>query len=206
MTGWAIVVGAALASYVLGSIPTGLWIGLRFKGVDIREHGSKNIGATNTLRVLGKQWGLIALLADMAKGGLAVAMGYGAVALWQVTPTAPLICGVAAIAGHTFSLFLGFKGGKGVATSAGAFLALAWQPTLVALAVFVVVVALTRMVSAASIAAAVTLGVTAFLFPAPVPFLPWLIAAVCALVVFRHRSNIARILAGTESRFGRKNE
>lgn len=206
MIAWAIVIAAAIASYVLGSIPTGLWIGQRIKGIDIREHGSKNIGATNTLRVLGKQWGLIALLADMAKGGLAVALGYGAVAAYQVSPNAPLICGVAAITGHTFSVFLRFKGGKGVATSAGAFLALAWQPTVVALAVFIIVVALTRMVSAASIAAAVTLAVTAFLFPTPVPFLPWLIAAVCVLVIFRHRSNIARILAGTESRFGRKSE
>lgn len=201
---WAILAGCILVSYVLGSIPTGLIVGLRVKKLDIREHGSKNIGATNTLRVLGWQWGLIALLGDMAKGGLAVALGYVVVASFMVTPSAPLLCGVAAIAGHTFSIFLRFKGGKGVATSAGVFLALAWQPTVVALVVFVIVVAVTRMVSAASIAAAATLGATAFFFPTPIPALPWLILAVSVLVILRHRTNIARIFAGTESRLGRK--
>ena len=184
-----------LASYLLGSIPTGLWLGLRLKGVDIREHGSKNIGATNTMRTLGKGLGAVALLGDMAKGAVPV-LFLGSMLEWEY---APLVCGLAAIAGHTWSVFLKFTGGKGVATSAGVFLGLAPLPMAIAIGVFAVVVGVTRMVSAGSVLAAVALGVAVWVFPHD-PVLRGIATAVAVLVVVRHRDNIKRIIAGTESR------
>lgn len=189
------VVAAAL-SYVLGSVPTGLWLGLRFKGVDIRERGSKNIGATNTLRVLGKGLGVAALLGDMAKGVAAVLL-VSRLSTWEY---APMACGLAAIAGHNWSLFLRFKGGKGVATSAGVFGSLAPLPMLVAFAVFVGIFALTRMVSAGSIMAAIALTVGVLILPNDTA-LRAVTVLVAVAVIVKHRSNIRRILAGTENRF-----
>ena len=212
-------IGAVMGSYVLGSIPTGLWLGLRLRGVDIREHGSKNIGATNTLRVLGKKLGAAALLADMAKGLLPVMLGLwlakdrleglpvSEVALsdtcslgWALLP---LACGVAAILGHSFSIFLGMGGGKGVATSAGVFAGLAPWPTLAAAIVFAVTVALTRMVGAGSVLAAAALSVAVFALPVSIPAIPMRIVTVLValLIIFKHRENIRRILRGEENRF-----
>ena len=186
---------AVLLSYVLGSIPTGLWLGRAFKGIDIREHGSKNIGATNTMRVLGKPLGAAALVADIAKGAIPVL----AAAQLSHLLYLPLICGVAAILGHSFSLFLGFKGGKGVATSTGVFLALLPIPTLIAAAVFGVVLAATRMVSASSISAAIALSIAAFFFTT-LPVLLGVVWLMALLVIFKHRDNIRRILKGEENR------
>lgn len=192
-----ILTASAIAiSYVLGSIPTGLWLGLRLRGVDIREHGSKNIGATNTMRVLGKRLGAIALAGDMAKGLVPVLF----VAQPSEWPYAPIACGLAAIAGHTWSLFLRFRGGKGVATSAGVFLGLAPIPMLVAAAVFILVVGTTRMVSAGSILAAITMAIAVFALSPPDPALRTFTTAVGVIVVLRHRENIQRIIAGTENR------
>ncbi len=189
------VVAVAL-SYVLGSIPTGLWLGLRLKRVDIRERGSKNIGATNTLRVLGKGLGMAALVGDMAKGAAGVLL-VSRLSEWEY---AQLACGLAAIAGHNWSLFLKFKGGKGVATSAGVFGSLAPMPMLVAFAVFVGIFALTRMVSAGSIMAAIALTVGVLILPNDTA-LRAVTVFVAAAVIVKHRSNIRRILAGTENRF-----
>lgn len=188
-------IAAVALAYVLGSVPTGLWLGLRLRGVDIREHGSRNIGATNTLRVLGKGLGAVALLGDMAKGLVSVVF-VAQLSGWQY---APIACGLAAIAGHTFSVFLKFRGGKGVATSAGVFLGLAPVPMAIALAVFVTVVTGTRMVSAGSILGAVAMAVAVFFFPVD-PVVRGLTVAVALLVIVRHRDNIQRILAGTENR------
>lgn len=188
---------AILISYILGSVPTGLWLGLRLRGIDIREHGSKNIGATNTLRVLGKGLGAVALAGDMAKGIVAVMF----IARFGEWVHAPLACGLAAIVGHTASVFLKFKGGKGVATSAGVFFGLCPGPTGCALVVFLIVFALTRMVSAGSILAAVTLAI-AIHFVGEYTLAIKVVATVVALiVVVRHRSNVQRILQGTENRF-----
>lgn len=186
---------ALLLSYVVGSIPTGLWLGLRLRGVDIREYGSKNIGATNTLRVLGKGLGATALIGDAAKGAVSVLF----IAQLSDWAYAPLACGLAAILGHTLSIFLKFGGGKGVATSGGVFLALAPVPTLIALASFAGVVAVTRMVSAGSITAAVVMAIAVFALAQDV-VLQFVTLAVALLVVFRHRTNIQRILAGTENK------
>lgn len=190
-----VLVLGVIASYILGSIPTGLWLGLRLCHVDIREHGSKNIGATNTMRVLGKTLGALALAGDMAKGLLPVLV-IGRVSVWE---HAPLLCGLAAVLGHTFSVFLRFHGGKGVATSAGVFLGLCPIPTLIAAAVFAAVVALTRMVSAGSILAAATFAVAVELLPYSVP-VRVMATLVAVLIIVRHRTNIQRILKGQESK------
>jgi len=192
-------VAAILLSYVLGSIPTGLWLGLWLRKVDIRDHGSKNIGATNTLRVLGKPLGAAALLGDMAKGVVPV-LFVSQLSDWQY---APIACGLAAICGHTFSLFLKFRGGKGVATSAGVFGGLAPLPMLVAVVTFVIVVAITRMVSAGSILGATALAISVFIFPTD-NVVRGIAVAIALLVIIRHRENIQRILNGTENRFGKK--
>ncbi|MBN2310236.1 MAG: glycerol-3-phosphate 1-O-acyltransferase PlsY [Candidatus Hydrogenedentes bacterium] len=198
---------AVALSYLIGSVPTGLLLGLWLRGVDIREHGSKNIGATNTMRVLGKKLGALALAGDAGKGLVATL----AVARLSAWPYAALICGLAAILGHTCSAFLKFKGGKGVATSTGVFLALCPLPTLIAAAVFFTVAACTRMVSAGSISAAAALTVAIFLIPHagatwPAHLLPddavlrTVVALVALLVVVKHRANIQRILKGEENR------
>ena len=184
-----------LLSYVLGSIPTGLWLGLKLRGVDIRQHGSRNIGATNTMRVLGKPLGALALLGDTGKGVAAVLL-VSRLGPWEYLP---LACGIAAVVGHTASVFLKFRGGKGVATGAGVFLALAPLPTLVAAIVFIVVVALTRMASAGSMSAAIALCVALYLTD---PSWPMRITAtlIAIWVIWLHRGNIQRILKGRENR------
>ena len=202
MTGLALVL-----AYLLGSIPTGLWLGLRLRGIDIRQHGSHNIGATNVMRVLGKKLGVLALAADALKGLLAVV----AVSQLSAWPYAPLACGLAAIVGHMAPVLLRFRGGKGVATSAGVFLALCPMPLLLALFVFLLAVAVTRMVSAGSVLAAIALALLLFLLPHDLAtwpghllpqgwFLPLIATLIAALVVYRHRTNLQRIIRGTENR------
>jgi len=189
-------VGAVLLSYVLGSIPTGLWLGLWLRKIDIRDHGSRNIGATNTLRILGTTLGAIALAGDMAKGAIPV-LAAACISDW---PYAPIACGLAAIAGHTFSLFLKFRGGKGVATSAGVFFGLAPLPSAIAMGVFAAVVATTRMVSAGSILAALAMAIAVFFVPID-PIVRGVAVTVAVLIIVRHRDNIRRILQGKENKF-----
>lgn len=187
---------ALLLAYLLGSIPTGYWLGRAIPKIDIREHGSKNIGATNTLRVLGKKLGALALLGDIAKGAAAVLL-VAEISPWE---HAPIACGLTAILGHTFSLFLKFEGGKGVATSAGAFLALAPIPTTIAITTFAVTLAATRMVSLGSVLAAIVLTIA--LWATPDHPLPTRIIGtfVPMIVIIRHRDNIKRIIAGKENK------
>ncbi len=186
---------AILIAYVLGSIPTGYWLGRTIRKIDIREHGSRNIGATNTLRVLGKGLGAIALIGDIAKGAVSVLL----VARLSTWEHAPLACGLTAILGHTFSLFLKFRGGKGVATSAGTFLGLAPIPTQIAIITFAITLAATRMVSLGSILAAAALAIALWLLPNSLPI--QIIGTLVALIVIiRHRDNIKRILAGNENK------
>ena len=191
-------------SYVLGSIPTGLWMGKAWRGVDIREHGSQNIGATNTLRVLGKKFGALALAGDVLKGAIAVLV-MGELSAW---PHAPLACGAAAIAGHTWSIFLRFHGGKGVATSAGVLLALIPVSTVAGLAVFALVACVSRMVSAGSIIAAAVIGALVLILERdPLthlehdPVIRGVVLLLVAVVIIRHRTNIQRIMRGEEHKF-----
>ena len=198
---------ALILSYVLGSVPTGLWLGQRLRGIDIREHGSKNIGATNTMRVLGKKLGALALTGDALKGLVPVLL-FSRLSAW---PYAALACGVCAILGHLASVFLKFHGGKGVATSLGVFLALCPVPTLIAAATFAAVVFATRMVSAGSILAAIAMTASVYLIPhdaatapahllPPGPALQIMVTIVAVLVIVKHRANIKRILKGEESK------
>jgi glycerol-3-phosphate acyltransferase PlsY len=196
---------ACLVAYLLGSIPFGFIAGL-VAGVDLRKHGSGNIGATNTLRVLGKKYGYPVFLADVLKGFLAVR-----IALWLAhfdTSTGYFIGILAAffvVVGHSFPVWLHFRGGKGVAAAAGACLGLVPLATLIAVLIWVATFFIFRYVSLASIVAAVALAVGAlFLGYAADPILLTFTCLIAALIILRHRSNIVRLLQGREPRFERK--
>jgi glycerol-3-phosphate acyltransferase PlsY len=194
------VIAAILGAYLIGAIPVG-WLVARAFGVgDIRRHGSGTIGATNVLRTLGPVPGIVTLLADVAKGYAAVAF-----AAWltrpEITPVAA--AAVAAVVGNCWSVFLGFRGGKGVATGLGALLTLLPWATLAALPVFVVIVATFRYVSLGSLLGALCVPLGAVLLGYPRPF--QLAALLIALIIVgRHHANIGRLRAGTESRLGQK--
>lgn len=197
MNPWVLL---ALA-YLIGSVPTSWWVGRAVYGVDLREKGSGNLGATNTFRVLGWRAALPVVGFDVFKGWLPAAQfanwGGGLEFGWVMA------FGAAAIAGHVFSLFANFRGGKGVATSAGVFLGLAPIAVGVCLALFVVLVGVTRIVSVGSLAAAVAL-------PPLIAFTPhqggsallWFALALSAFVIWAHRANVGRLLRGEENRFG----
>ena len=199
----------ACGAYLLGSIPSGYLIG-RSQGVDLRSQGSGNIGATNALRVLGKKWGYLCFVLDIGKGLAAVLLAKLLVApAYGLDPvTASIVAAVSAVVGHNFPVWLKFKGGKGVATSAGAVIGL--FPFVVfasGILAWVIAFKLTRIVSVASIAGAVVLFLSLFVL--------WLLhmavtaqlvigGALAAMLIWRHRSNIQRLLAGTEARFEKK--
>jgi acyl phosphate:glycerol-3-phosphate acyltransferase len=189
------IVYFALA-YLIGSIPTGYWLGKAWKGVDVRQHGSGNLGATNVFRVLGPLPGSITLAIDILKGYLVV---FVANILFPGVLWALISSGVFAIVGHTMSIFVRFRGGKGVATSAGVFLALLPGPSLVALFTFLVVFGISRYVSLGSLSGALALVTSAFFFSAP-QALTGTATVVAFFVCWTHRSNIKRLLAGTENR------
>jgi glycerol-3-phosphate acyltransferase PlsY len=193
-----------LVAYLWGAIPAS-WIAGKLCGVDLRRHGSGNLGATNTFRVLGAKVAAPVMVFDVLKGFLPVILftRWDGTGDWRWG----LAYGAAAIVGHVFSIYMRFRGGKGVATSAGVFLAEAPLAVGVGLAVWLVVIAATRMVSAASIAAAAVVGVLLLVPLAHAPLEVRILGgAICAFVIFAHRSNIRRILAGTEPRFGRKQQ
>lgn len=186
-------------AYFLGSIPFAYIIVRLVKGVDIRTVGSGNAGATNAARVLGK-WGFISVfILDLLKGFLPAFIAMTSFGASWVS----LAVGLAAVLGHTYTIFLGFKGGKGVATAAGVFIALAPVPTSIALIVFIIVFLITRMVSAGSIIAAATLFI-AVLFISDWALLKVFTGLLAAFVIFKHRANIGRILRGEENKFERK--
>lgn len=192
---------AAGSGYLLGALPFGYVIA-RAHGVNIFEVGSKNPGATNVLRVLGKGPGYLAFGLDAVKG--IVATGWP---LWLVAAdsiTLAQIAGlVAALIGHSFSCFTRFKGGKGVATVAGGFVVMAPWAVLIALAVWVLTFYSTRYVSLASILAAVALPVSSIFLHQPLPVIV-MIAIIAGFVIFRHRANVVRLCQGTEHKFVKK--
>ena len=197
-----------ITGYILGSLPFSFWLG-KFKGVDLRRIGSGNIGATNLARVLGARWGLIAFILDLGKGLLAVVLaGYifymfkdnvVSVSLLKITG------GIMSIFGHNWSMWVNFKGGKGVATSAGVFLGLAPISLLLAMAVWVVVFVLFRYVSLASIVSSISLPIWMWAGIGEKVALPIIIFSciVTVLIIIRHRSNIKRLIEGKENRFKR---
>lgn len=210
----AVVAGfMIIGAYLLGSIPWGFIIG-RAHGIDVRTVGSKNIGATNVTRTVGRLPGKLCFALDFLKGGLPVlaAQYITASDLWKGSAEWLVIAVMlATIIGHIFPVFLQFKGGKGVSTAAGAIMALAPFPLLVAFAVWVVVFFVARYVSLASICAAAVLPVTAWVFRIygvgrPASHSTWtliFLTVVAVLAIVRHHSNIKRLLNGTESRFGK---
>ena len=185
-----------LLAYILGSVPSGYILG-RLAGVDVRSVGSGNIGATNVARALGKWQGTLTLAADAAKGFLPV---FTALQL-GLSPAAMALTAIAAFLGHLFPLFLKFQGGKGVSTALGALLALAPMATLVLIVVFAVVALASRIVSLGAIAAALAAPLMLWLFLQP-PAIVGMGLFLAAMIILRHRSNIQRMLAGTEARFG----
>ncbi len=194
-----------LSAYLLGSIPTGFLVA-KARGVDIRTVGSGNIGATNVFRTLGRSAGIFVLLADAVKGWLAVAVLARWLADWcypdagqQAREWFAICAGVGAILGHNFTCWLHFKGGKGIATSAGVMVALVPCPLLISLGIWIVVFGLSRYVSLASISAAFALPLAAWLLAQSTTMM-LVTAALAALAIYKHKSNIQRLLKGTENR------
>jgi glycerol-3-phosphate acyltransferase PlsY len=201
----ALLISVAIG-YFSGALPWGLWLGRWFRGVDVRTLGSGNLGATNVYRTLGAGLGIATMVLDMLKGALPV-WALGATPLAASFPGGAEWCrlavGFSAIAGHVWTVFAGFKGGKGVATAGGVVLALSPFAFLVSAGVFVGTVALTRYISLGSILGAVTFAVTlAVRSPAGVASPTFAFGALVALlVVARHKENIARLMRGEERRF-----
>ena len=187
----SIVLGATMA-YLLGSIPSGLWIGRKFFQIDIRQHGSGNLGATNSFRILGKKAGSIVLLMDLLKGSISVLL----LKQMDLHGVSPLIIALFAVIGHTYPLFANFKGGKAVATFTGVILA--YQPILflIGLGIFILTLAISKMVSFTSMLT-ISIGVLLSLY-----FQDMVLTTIALLadifIIYRHRTNIQRILNGTE--------
>jgi glycerol-3-phosphate acyltransferase PlsY len=193
---------SVVIAYLLGSIPSAVWIGKYFYGVDVREHGSGNAGATNVLRTLGKKAGISVLLLDMLKGFVAVNLSY-LISFPQGSEdgtTIRAVLALAAIVGHIFPVFANFRGGKGVATMTGALIALSPLASLIAVVIFFLMLAATKYVSLSSIVTALTL---------PVIFGAWLHESfslslysfvVAAIIIITHRKNIQRLMKGKESK------
>ena len=201
----------ALVAYLLGSIPSG-YIAGRIAGVDVRKVGSGNVGATNVTRVLGKQFGYPVFIVDFAKGLVAVAVAEVIAKDAQSTPKFVDLCttlaAIFSVIGHSYPIWLGFKGGKGVATSLGSLFGLNWVAATVGCIVWIVAFQATRYVSLSSIAAALALPVTVatmmFLKQLQTPILLYFVLCLATIIVLRHRSNLSRLLKGTEPRFARK--
>ncbi|PJA97691.1 MAG: acyl-phosphate glycerol 3-phosphate acyltransferase [Ignavibacteriales bacterium CG_4_9_14_3_um_filter_30_11] len=211
------LLGLIFISYLLGSIPNSIIISKMAKGIDIREHGSGNAGGTNVIRVLGFKLGLSVIFLDALKGALAVVvvarLFVGTMPFNNATPfddltVIQIIAGISAVIGHIWTIFAGFKGGKGIATAMGMLLFLITVDMLIAIGVFVLVVSISRYVSLGSIFAAISVPLALIIreniFQVNIPgyhtLLPFIIILSC-LVIFTHRKNIGRLLSGNESKF-----
>ena len=208
---WSLVLICCAVGYFSGSFPAGYFAG-RIAGIDVRKEGSGNIGATNVLRVLGKRWGYAVFLIDFFKGFAAVRLAFVLVKLWPAAkPYAEylaILTAIMCVIGHSFPVWLRFKGGKGVATSGGAVCGLLPLALPFVLLVWVIVFYATRYVSLASVVAAISLPIVVGLFARwnfvdTYAFI-YFSLLLAALVVWRHRSNFSRLLNGTEQRFSRK--
>jgi glycerol-3-phosphate acyltransferase PlsY len=208
---WSLAIACGLVGYLLGSFPAGYFAG-RLAGVDVRSLGSGNIGATNVLRVLGKRWGYPVFVIDAFKGFAAVRLAFLFATYWpQAKPYAEyfaILAAIMSVAGHTFPVWLRFKGGKGVATSAGALIGLLPLAVPLVFLVWVLVFETTRYVSLASITAAIALPIIVGVFARWKFVDTWALIyfsiMIMLLVLWRHRSNFSRLLKGTEQRFTRK--
>jgi acyl phosphate:glycerol-3-phosphate acyltransferase len=188
-----------VVGYLFGSIPFALLVSRGLAGVDVRRAGSGNVGSANVLRTSGVATALLVMVLDIAKGAGSVLLADR----WSAAGSTPAVAGLAAIVGHVYPIWLRFRGGKGVATACGVFAVLTPWAVLPAFALFVATVWATRFVSLGSLVAALALGPIAYALAAPPA--SWLAAAGAAiLIVFRHRSNVARLRAGTERRIGQR--
>ena len=185
-----------ILSYFFGAIPSGVWIGKIFKNIDVRDYGSKNSGATNSYRVLGAKLGIAVLIIDVLKGFIPLYIA----SKFNLKYNDLVILGLVAILAHTFSCFISFKGGKGVATSLGVFLFLAPVITLILLVIFILVVYFTKYISLGSITAALLLPIFTF-FTHRDSYLFALSVIIAIFVIYRHKTNISRLLSGTENKF-----
>ena len=188
-----------LIAYLLGSVPSGYILG-SLAGVDVRKAGSGNVGATNVARVVGKRHGILTLIADTAKGFVPVFLAV----ILNFSPLVTACVGIAAFLGHLYSVFLRFKGGKGVATALGVFLALAPWATLALIMIFAIVFLTTRVVSLSSMVAAAAAPLVLWIVSQP-PIWIWMSFFIAAMIILRHRGNIQRLLAGTEPKLGAAN-
>ena len=208
MNDWQAGVLFVAAAYLAGSIPFGYWAG-KLKGIDIRQHGSGNIGATNVIRVMGKGIGVPVFILDILKGFVPTLLAQRQLPAFGASEELATIfavcCAAASVLGHNFTPWLGFKGGKGVATSAGALLGLVPWALLAGLVIWGIVFKLTRYVALASIAAGIFIPLTMAVMMAWAHrwngVLLGLGIALCVMLIIRHRANISRLLAGTENRF-----
>jgi glycerol-3-phosphate acyltransferase PlsY len=214
MVFWIASAAGLAIAYLLGSFPTGYLAGKLLKGIDIRGHGSGSTGATNVLRTLGIWPFVVVLLVDVLKGAAAIAvirwlytwpliMPPATLDLQAWTPWAVCLAGLAALLGHSRSVWLTFTGGKSVAAGLGVLLAMAWPVGLGGLAVFGVALAMSRIVSLSSMLAALTAIVLVCALPEPLPY-RLLVIAGALFVIVRHRANVQRLLAGTEPRLGER--
>lgn len=213
---WALLI--VVGAYFLGSTPTGYLAGRWLKGIDIRQHGSGSTGATNVLRTLGKGPGFTVLGIDVIKGALAIALTRWLYSLPSVAQTAPattnieawvpwatVLAGLAVLIGHSRSIWLGFTGGKSVASSLGVLFALHWPTALIAIGAFILTVSIARIVSLGSIVGAIAVPVAVIIAQEPLPIVLFGVAAALYILT-THRSNIQRILSGKEPRLGKKNK
>ncbi len=185
-----------ILTYLIGAIPTGVWVGKTFKNIDVRDYGSKNSGATNSYRVLGWKLGLVVLIGDILKGYLPLYLASKHIINFNYI----VFLGLVAILAHTYSVFISFKGGKGVATSVGAFLFLAPKVIFLLIIVFLAILFIFRYVSLASIVSAVVLPI-AVLFMNGNMFMSLLALVIAIFIVYRHKTNIDRLVKGTERKF-----
>lgn len=190
---------SVLIGYLLGSVNFSYIIAKKVAGIDIRDYGSGNAGATNTLRVLGKKAGIAVFVLDILKAMAAVGIGY----VLTNDPAVMYASGFSAIIGHNWPVFFQFRGGKGVATTIGLTLLMVTVPALVVGAIAIVVVMVTRYISLGSLVFAIGLPFAVWLGGEPPAFI-WISAAIAALIVVRHRSNIRRLLQGKENRLSQK--
>ena len=201
----------AIVSYLIGSIPFGLIVGKYIKGIDIRTIGSGNIGTANAVRALGPFWGGMVFLGDCLKGALPVLavlliskMMPGAIPA-NLFLTAQVIGGLAAIIGHNYSVFLGFTGGKGIATSFGAFVVLNWKVALLSLLIWIICIVLTKISSLGSLLGSLAVPILLIVFKSPVEYIVFGFIA-CLFAFYKHRANIGRLLRGEERKISQKDE
>ena len=192
---YLLTAGGFLLGYVFGSIPCGLWLVQAFHGIDIRKYGSGNIGTTNVFRTVGPKTAAAVLAGDMMKGILALHI----ISKFSADPVIVAVAALGALLGHNYSLFLGFKGGKGVATGLGLFLYMLPWGAAAGLCVWIIIVLITRYVSLGSVIAAIVAASAGWYLNYPVPFAVFGTLA-CLFVIIRHKDNIKRLLNGTESK------